>query len=476
VSVEKDYRIESVVTNGGLAAEIRIVPAETEISTLNAEDILQAIKDAGIVIGILTEDIDKIVQNKIVNTWVTIARGDEPEKGKDGSVKFNFNKDGVKAKLKEDSSGKVNLKELNIIQNVKKGDVLCELIPPVTGKNGLTVKGELIPGLEGVPTTLPPGQNVSLSGDHSTLLAAIDGMVIWRDNSVIVDHEYVVDMVDANVGNIHFNGSVVVNGEMGDGYEIHAKENITIAMTVGNVVLEAGGNIKITGGIMGQDNAKVIAGGNLQVRFIQDANVRVDGGIVVEDYIRGSMVSAVGPVAVRNQKGWIDSSAVSSECWIYCPTIGYETSAVETDLGIGHSPVLHKERESLKDDITTKLNDFLKLQSSLSKLRILKQTSELNHQQETLYNKILDTIDKMRSTLGIFETQISELNEKITKTYAGNIYIDGIINERTNVHIGMTTRKITKPMARVHFFLKDNEIIDAEFVMAPEVKKFLESE
>jgi uncharacterized protein (DUF342 family) len=477
VSVEKDYRIDYNLLQGGLTAEIRIVPIAPEagVNTLNVEDILLSMKEEGIVIGILTEEIEKIVRDKILNTWVVVARGDEPKQGRDGSVRFRFNKD-TKMELKEDASGKVNLRELNIIQNVKKGDILCELIPPVTGKNGITVKGEVVPGREGNPATLPPGQNVSLSGDHTTLLAAIDGMVIWKDESVIVNHEYVVDAVDGNVGNIHFNGSVVVNGEVGDGYEIHAKENITIAMSVGRVILEAGGNIIINGGILGQDFAKITAGGNLKCRFIQDSNVKVDGGIIVEDYIRNSMVSAVGPVAVRNQKGWIDTSAVSSERWIYCPTIGYETSAVETNLSIGHSPVLHKEREGILSDIVERINDFLKLQSSLAKLRALKQTSELNHQQETLYTKILDTIDKLRTTLGVYEAQISELTEKIEKTYAGNIYIEGVINEHTNIHIGMSTRKITSPMNRVHFFLNGGDIVDAEFMLAPEVKQFLESD
>jgi hypothetical protein len=474
--VEKDYRIETIITHEGLAADMRIVPAGAEVSTLNAEDILNTIKGEGVVYGILTDVIEQIVRNKTLNTWVTIAKGNEPMEGTNGSVKFHFNKDGLKAKVAEDASGKVNLRELNLIQNVKKGDVLCELVPPVMGENGLNVKGEVIPGKEGTPATLPAGQNVSLSGDHSTLLAAVDGMVIWKDNTVVVEHEFVVDAVDANTGNIHFNGSVVVNGEVGDGYEIHAKDNITISVSVGRVVLEAGGNIEINGGILGQDYAKVTAGGDIKVRFIQDANVKAEGGIVVEDYIRNSMVSAVGPVAVRNQKGWIDTSAVSSECWIYCPTIGYESSAVETNLSIGHSPVLHREREQIKEGIIERINDFLKLQLSLSKLRVLRQTSELNHQQETLYNKILDTISKLGSTIVVNESQIGELNEKINKTYAGNIYIEGIINERTNIHIGMSTRKITHPMLRVHFFLKDNEIIDGEFMMSPEVKKFLESD
>lgn len=474
--MEKDFRIEFIITKGGLAADVRIVPTGEEIPALNTEDLLAALQAEGITCGILPEVVEQIVREKITGTWVTIARGTEPSQGRDGYVKFSFSTEGPRARLQEDASGKVNIRDLNLIQNVKKGDTLCEVIPPEVGASGMTVTGEEIPGKPGAPSKLPAGQNVTVSADHSRLFSALDGMVTWVDNTIIVDPVYVVDTVDANVGNIRFNGSVVVNGEVGDGYEIHAGENITIAMSVGRVVLNAKGNIRIAGGILGQDTGTIAAQGNIRVRFIQDAQVKAGGGILVDDYIRNSVVSAEGPVAVKNQNGWIDTSSVSSECWIYCPTIGYETSAATTNLSIGHSPVLNKERSRLKDEIIRKVDDFLKLQSSLSKLRTLKAMGQMNQQQENLYNKILDTIERIGATLAQHESQIMDITEKINKTYAGNIYIEGIINEGTSVDIGPSSRKITHARATVHFSLQEKEIVESEFVMIPEIRKFLESD
>lgn len=475
--MEKDFSIESIITPGGLAADVRIVPSALEVSDLNVENLLKAIQDEGITYGILTEVVEQIVRDKIINTWVTIAKGIEPSEGKDGYVKFHFETGGTKVRLKEDASGRVNLRDLNLIQNVKKGDVLCELIPPQAGKSGMTVKGEEIPGKTCAHAKLPGGQNVSFSADHTKIFSTIDGMVAWVDPTIIVDHVYVVDMVDANVGNIRFNGSVVVNGEVGDGYEIHAGEDITIAMSVGRVVLNAGGSIKIAGGILGQDKAIINAGGKIRVRFIQDApHVKSDAEIVVDDYIRNSMVTAVGPIVVKNQNGWIDTSTISSECWICCPTIGYETSAVETNLCIGHNPILHQERERLKEEIVYKISEFLKLQSSLAKLRALKILDQMSQQQEALYNKILDSIERFRNILTRHDTRIGEITQNINKVYAGNIYIEGIVNDNTNVTIGTATKKITNAKARVHFFLKDNEIVESEFVMVPEIKKVLGSD
>jgi uncharacterized protein (DUF342 family) len=203
--------------------------------------------------------------------------------------------------------------------------------------------------------------------------------------------------------------------------------------------------------------------------------VKSEKDIVVNDYIRNSLVSAIGPVVIRNENGFIATSKVSSECWIYCNTVGQEDAGVETELSIGHSPVLHQEQGRIKEEILDKTQDFLKLQSSLAKLRVMKSTSELSRQQEMLYEKILDTTETLRKSLIQKNAKIMEITEKIQRTYQGNIYVEGTIHDRTNLRIGMASRTITGAMSRVHFFLKEAQIADAEFVLVPDVKKVLEA-
>lgn len=473
--VDKDYSVEFNLSDGGLVASLKIVPAGAEVTTLNVDDLLKAIKDEGIAVGILPEAIGQIVQNRTVNEWVEIARGQAPEEGKNGYVKFHFETSHTKATFKEDASGKVNLKDLNLIQNVKKGDPLCELIPPQPGKSGTSVKGEEIVGKPGVAAKLPSAKNVTYSADRNQIFAALDGMVVWLENAVNIEPSYVVHDVDASVGNIRFNGSVVVQGEVGDGYEIHAGENITIASTVGKVVLEAGGEIIISGGIMGQEEAMITANGKIHARFIQDAHVISEKEIIVDGYIRNSLVSAIGPVIVKNPNGFITTSKVSSDACVYCHTIGQEAADEKTVISIGRSPVLHREQIRIKEEITERIQEFLKFQASLAKLRILKSTSELSRQQEGLYTKILDAMETLRKMLIQQNSKIIEITEKIHKTHQGNIYIEGTVFDSTDINIGMHSMTIKGSKSGVHFYLKDGEMKEAEFTLAPEVKKLLES-
>ena len=369
----------------------------------------------------------------------------------------------------------MNLKDLHLIQNVKKGDPLCELVNPQTGTPGMTVNGKEIPGKPGVTAKLPDAKNVTYSADRNQIFAAIDGMVMWLENAVHVEPSYVVQDVDASVGNIRFNGSVVVQGEVGDGYEIHAGEDIVIASTVGKVILEAGGNIKIAGGIMGQEEAMIIAKGMIHAKFIQDAHVISDKEIVVEGYIRNSLVSALGPLIIKSPNGFITTSQVSSDTCVYCHTVGQETADEKTVVSIGRSPVLHREQKRMKEEVLERIQEFIRFQSSLAKLRVLKATSELSRQQEALYNKILDGMETLRRILKEQNAKIIEIVEKIHKTHQGNIYIEGALYDQTDINIGMTSMTITGTKSGVHFYLKDGEIKEAEFTMAPEVKKILES-
>ena len=139
--MEKDFSIEFIIAPGGLSADIRIVPAEGQVPSLNTEDLLKAIQDEGITSGILMEVVEQMARETILNTWTTVAKGTEPAVGKDGYIEFHFQTERTKARLKEDASGRVNLRDLNLIQNVKKGDILCELMPPETGTSGMTRLG-----------------------------------------------------------------------------------------------------------------------------------------------------------------------------------------------------------------------------------------------------------------------------------------------------------------------------------------------
>ncbi|EKC63939.1 protein containing DUF342, partial [human gut metagenome] len=105
---------------------------------------------------------------------------EEAVNGKDGSVKNLYSKTRNKINIKEDVQGNVNYKELNMIQSIHKGDVICQITPPTLSVNGVSVTGEPIKGKDGKPPHIPAGKNTVLSEDKTKLLADIDGEVVYE--------------------------------------------------------------------------------------------------------------------------------------------------------------------------------------------------------------------------------------------------------------------------------------------------------
>ncbi|MEA2102791.1 MAG: FapA family protein [Thermodesulfobacteriota bacterium] len=472
--VSENYYIEVSISQDKLSASVKVKPvSDNEDHELSLSDLLDAVKNAGVVSGIMEDILYKISEKPESDKWVVFARGVAPSHGKDGSVDFHFSTDGTIANLKEDASGRVNIRDMNLIQNVSSHDCLCTLVPPGQGKEGISVKGEKIAAKPGLPARLPSGKGVQESDDGTSLVASIDGMVQWDGEKVNVDPSYVVDKVDASTGNIRFNGSVIVNGEVGDGYEIHAQDDVTIAMSIGKVIIEAGGNVTITGGVLGQSKGEIHARGDVHVKFIQEASVEARGTVEVEDYVLNSRVSSAGPLVVKNSSGWIAGSTVSSETWIYAHTIGIEHAQIDTTLIVGHNPMLLEEGKNLKDTVIERLKGFLKLRSSLLKLRKVRNDYELSQQQEQLYKKILAAIDSIRNELEKTDEKIQKITARIDSAYEGSIYIGGIVNEGTKIIIGHTDKAVTNIMTATHFFVSEGILIDDPFEITDEIKGYL---
>ncbi len=470
----KDYTIDIDVYDQGLNAKLKVTTQSTDIGELELDDLISALKEKGIVYGIHDELLQKIVDEKIVNEWLIVATGDPPLHGEDGRILFHFNTDGNNVRIEEDENGKINIRELNLIQNVNQGDVLCELIPSKPGVSGVTVNGKEIPAKDGKDAKLPPGKNTIVSENGKMLISAIDGMVFWDGSKVVVEPVYAVDKVDSSVGNIRFNGSVIVNGEVGDGFEIHAKDDVTIAMSVGRVIIEAGGDVNIAGGIFGHKDGKIIAGKDVRIKFVQDAYIEAEGTIVVEDYILNSEVKAKGPVVVRGSEAWIAGSNVVSEMFIYTHTVGKEGAPVDARLIIGNDPKIILEREELYDHVEARIKDFLKLKSSLLKLRKIRARGTLRKDQEALYKKILQAIKSVRSELVEKNNDIKSINERLQRVVTGHIYIAGIINEGAKIMIGNARKDILSPKTSVQFHASEDEITEEDFSLPQEVKKIVE--
>lgn len=79
----------------------------------------------------------------------------------------------------------------------------------------------------------------------------MDGHVSLVEGKVFVSDVYEVENVDLSTGNIDFEGSVQVNGNVSSNFVIRAGGNVIISGVVEGAYIEAGGNIIIARGMNG---------------------------------------------------------------------------------------------------------------------------------------------------------------------------------------------------------------------------------
>jgi len=138
---------------------------------------MEILKNSGVRYGINESMLENVSKYPVYNEIIVIAEGTPPINGQNGKVEFHFDlKKERKPTILED--GRVDFRELNLIESVKKGQVLCTLVPPLPGTPGRTVEDIEVPALDGKPAVLPKGKNVEISEDGQSLIAGIDGQVI----------------------------------------------------------------------------------------------------------------------------------------------------------------------------------------------------------------------------------------------------------------------------------------------------------
>lgn len=160
VSVEVDH--------DKLAAYVSVSPAKRGRPPSLAY-VQRAIKDAGVVAGIIPEALEQLTQLFAITRFL-VAQAQYPVNGQNSSFQRL-------ARNKDERFW------------VDKGTPLLRRVPPTPGKPGLTVTGETMPpGRDGKLTPFGPCYGTEPSSDDpDTLVAAVSGLATYGDNWVQVE-------------------------------------------------------------------------------------------------------------------------------------------------------------------------------------------------------------------------------------------------------------------------------------------------
>lgn len=317
---------------------------------LSVDSMKSMLKNNGVAYGVNEEALETFESDPTYGVAVLVAEGEKPVHGQDARVNYAFETDHSKVQLKE-KNGRVDFKELNLVQNVVEGQVLAKRVPPDKGSPGRTVTGKVLPAKPGRDLQIDVGKNVKISEDGSTATAAINGQVMLLAGKISVEPVYVVPGdVNLRTGNILFLGTVVVKGNVEDGFSVKAAGNIEIMGNVGKCTLDAEGDVIVHQGITGKSGGYVKSGQGVWAKFIENAHVEAGGYVVVSDGIINSQVDSNLKIVCKGKRATIVGGHLRAAEEINAKTLG-SIAGSETILEVGYDP---KSKERLAELETTR--------------------------------------------------------------------------------------------------------------------------
>jgi len=347
VGERRDGSFTLDIAHDASCAWVNVVPAHGG-KALVRDDIARALEDAGVVFGIDEAALQQVCDAP-APTRVLVATGVAPVPGEDTQFKKLVDLARDRAP-KVNEQGLIDFREHGDIPTVELGTPLMRRIPATAGTEGRDVRG--------TPRPATPGHDhpfadklagVSPAGDDpDVLVAAIKGQPVYVNHGATVEQVLALGNVDMDCGNITYDGSVRVEGDVLSGMKVHVTGDITVTGTVEGGELEAGGNVQVGAGIIA--HAKVRAAGSVSARFVENSQIHAGTVIAIDDMALQSELQALNQILIgvkSPQRGRLVGGSARSMMLIQTPLLGAESSGV-TSVQVGVNPVLEARYQELE--------------------------------------------------------------------------------------------------------------------------------
>lgn len=299
------------------------------------EDVIDvALKSNNIIYGIDEEAVARLKEKPVYLTPVAVAYGTPVVPGENGKVKELFQRQ-LSKQIKIDEHGVADYRISNFVQAINEGQTICEIYAPIEGKPGTTVEGKNVDPAPVKPAKVPAGSNTAITEDGTRLVATISGNLEFVGKSFTVKPVLSINGdLDINIGNIDMLGDVHIRGDVRGGFSVRASGNIIIEGIVESANVEAGGDVVVVRGIVGNNNALTKAGGQVRAKFMENCIVHA-GQAVMAECILSSTVYSDGIVEVVNGRGTIIGGSVTATKSVKAKVIGSEFgTATKITLGV----------------------------------------------------------------------------------------------------------------------------------------------
>ncbi len=413
-------------------------------------------------------------------TPACIASGIEPIHGTDTEFKHLVdNRENLTPKA--DELGNVNHKDVLDFPVVEIGTPLLQRIPGDRAVDGADIFGQVIsanPGQDKELGALGEGTRFS-EEDQNTIVADVKGHPVFSDDSVYVDPVLRLPAVDLKSGDIKFEGSVYISGDVSPGYCVDATGNVTVTGIVERAKIIAGQDIHINGGVIGSQmeheaesdedtdvnhdaekdlTAVLEAGGSIEAKFLTMCSATAGKNILITDSAVQSNLKVLGDLTIGNGSG--KGTLVGGHCEVShfasINVIGSDAN-VRTTFMVGELGSLHEIHESLKQEFNDKMEQLLQLSKIHKQLKQTPNAKSSDQVKEKL-KKISNTVDSLRKSIDELTGEMTELTTLMKEAAHASLEVNKRIYPNVSLTINHATEIVREPKSPGTYHAKGKKI------------------
>lgn len=442
IAEKVDATLEIHITNDLLSATLDIVPAEGG-RPISKDQVLAALVDKNVSVGIQLDAINQAIAAGRAD-GIVIAHGEAVRNGEDGRLECLVAECRARTpRVNED--GQIDYRDLGEILVVHPGSPLMRRHHATTGSPGTNVLGLPIPpkaGKEVMFATKLAGTEFA-ADDPDLLVAAITGQPVVVRDGVMVEPVFTVPAVSLASGNIEFDGSVVIKGDVAAGMCVKVSGDIEVGGVVEVATLEAGGHINIRGGVLGAIDQKsgrqhyLRCGGNFHAAYAQKARIEAGDTLCIDDMAMQCELIAGRHIKVgKERRGQILGGSAEAMLSISTRMLGSPNRSA-THCRIGVNPTLQKEARALAEERDQQETQLLEI----SKLLDLASRNPGRIRPE-IVDKARQTAAQLSADIARIRTEENKLAERIALAQEARVVAEECFHDGVEVHCGTHSLRV----------------------------------
>ena len=424
------------------------------VCPIDRKEIRRALRRNAIVEGVDQDMIDNLAEGDYPLQPILIARGQEPEDGTDGRYEFFFELLPTKTPLLLED-GSVDYQHTEWFEMVERGQKLAYYHSATEGKSGKTVTGRAVSAKRGKEQQMLSGKGFVVLEDQKTYLADVSGRVEIIEGRLEITRLLVVENVSLATGNIYFDGSVYVKGNVGSGVTIQATEDVLVEGFVESATIECQGSIVLKQGNNARGNGYLKAGKKVVGKFFEAVRVYA-GEEISANYCLNCDLYSEGKIHISGRNGTIAGGISRAVNGLIAYNVGNHVG-LSTRIVLGINDVILKRRKDLDAEIKENKRELTILTNAYEDMQ-KKFAPEVRNTME-FYLKIENAVytkEKQQEDLMAEKVKMEELMKEYAHVRAT---IDGILYEGVKFEVNGLQWKSKQETRKVTIRNSNNKII-----------------